>query len=125
MQLIRSFLAASAFVIAFACTAPKIDMPPSGPVTAIGARQLLRSGGGLIDVRTPEEYAQGHLPGAVNIPVDQLTMRLDKIPKDRPIILYCQSGKRSASALRILSSHGFRAVYDLGAMSHWSEDASL
>lgn len=57
----------------------------------------------LIDVRTPEEFAGGHIEGAVNIPVEALASRLSKIPDGQPVIVYCRSGSRSATASRILA----------------------
>lgn len=61
----------------------------------------------LIDVRTPEEFALGKFPGAVNLPVDELRARLDELPKDRVIAVYCQVGQRGYLATRILKQHGF------------------
>ena len=64
----------------------------------------------VIDVREPDEYAQGHVEGAINIPPDQLLAgapQLKDIPKDHPIILYCKSGARSNSASHILDALGF------------------
>ena len=56
----------------------------------------------VLDVRTPEEYAAGHLPGSRNIPVDELRERLEEIPQDREIWIYCQVGLRGYVAQRIL-----------------------
>jgi rhodanese-related sulfurtransferase len=61
----------------------------------------------LLDVRTPKEFAEGHLPGAVNIPVDDLRGRLGELSKDRPILAYCQVGMRGYIATRILLQKGF------------------
>jgi len=67
----------------------------------------------LLDVRTPKEYAEGHLPGAVNIPVDDLRGRLGELPRDRRILAYCQVGMRGYIATRILLQRGFE-VANLG-----------
>lgn len=64
----------------------------------------------LLDVRTPKEYAAGHIPEAVNIPVDDLRSRLDELPRDRKIAAYCQVGQRGYLATRILLQAGFSAV---------------
>jgi rhodanese-related sulfurtransferase len=64
----------------------------------------------LLDVRTPEEFAAGHIPGAVNIPVDELRSRLGELPRDRQIAAYCQVGQRGYLATRILLQAGFSAV---------------
>ena len=73
----------------------------------------------LIDVRTPEEFASGHIEGAVNIPVEEMAGRLDEIPGDTPIVVYCRSGNRSATAARILTEAGYAPVYDLGGIQDW------
>jgi NADPH-dependent 2,4-dienoyl-CoA reductase/sulfur reductase-like enzyme/rhodanese-related sulfurtransferase len=63
----------------------------------------------LLDVRTPQEFASGHIPGAVNIPVDDLRTRLGELPRDRKIAAYCQVGQRGYLATRILLQAGFSA----------------
>ena len=64
----------------------------------------------LLDVRTPEEFAAGHFPDSVNIPVDDLRKRIGEIPVDRQIAVYCQVGQRGYLATRILRQKGFNAV---------------
>ena len=64
----------------------------------------------LVDVRTPQEYASGHIPGAANIPVDDLRSRLGELPRDREIDVYCQVGQRGYLATRILLQRGFKGV---------------
>jgi NADPH-dependent 2,4-dienoyl-CoA reductase/sulfur reductase-like enzyme/rhodanese-related sulfurtransferase len=64
----------------------------------------------LLDVRSPTEYASGHIPCAVNIPVDELRSRLPELPRDKPIAAYCQVGIRGYIATRILNQAGFRAA---------------
>jgi len=76
----------------------------------------------LIDVRTPGEFAGGHIEGAININVQEIGQRLDEIPSDKPIVLYCRSGNRSAQAARILDGAGFEGVYDLGGIQAWQRD---
>lgn len=63
----------------------------------------------LLDVRTAEEYVSGHVPGAVNIPIDELRPRLDELPKDREIWSYCYVGQRSYIGVRMMVQHGFDA----------------
>jgi NADPH-dependent 2,4-dienoyl-CoA reductase/sulfur reductase-like enzyme/rhodanese-related sulfurtransferase len=63
----------------------------------------------LVDVRTPTECAEGHIPDAVNIPVDELRSRLGELPLDREIAVYCQVGQRGYLATRILGQNGFSA----------------
>jgi rhodanese-related sulfurtransferase len=63
----------------------------------------------LLDVRTPQEFATGHIPGAMNIPVDVLRSRLGELPRDRKIAAYCQVGQRGYLATRILLQSGYAA----------------
>jgi len=64
----------------------------------------------LVDVRTPQEFTAGHIPGAVNVPVDDLRSRLGELPRDREIATYCQVGQRGYLATRILKQAGFQAA---------------
>ena len=73
----------------------------------------------LIDVRTPEEFASGHIQNAVNIPVETLQTRLDEVPGGTSVAVYCRSGNRSASAAQILVENGYQQVYDLGGIKDW------
>lgn len=69
-----------------------------------------------LDVRTPQEYAEGHIEGAINIDVlsDDFAAEASKLPADRTIALYCRSGNRSKTAAKILSSKGY-VVVELGS----------
>jgi rhodanese-related sulfurtransferase len=64
----------------------------------------------LIDVREPSEYAFGHIPTAINIPLRSLTQNLDQIPQDRPVILYCTTGYRTAMGVMALELLGYQNV---------------
>jgi phage shock protein E len=91
-----------------------------GKKDSSAAHALVAGGAALVDVRTPGEYAAGHIDGAVNIPVDRITSRAGEIGgKDRPVVVYCRSGARSAAAASALQQLGFQKVEDLGAMSNW------
>ena len=95
-------------------------LPGKGDVSGAEARRLVASGARLVDVRTEGEFAAGHVPGAVNIPVQELGRRVGELePKDRPVVLYCRSGSRSSRAAHMLRSAGFSHVHDLGGMSRW------
>ena len=98
----------------------KVVSSRRGDVRGEEARKLVAGGAQLLDVRTSGEFAAGHLPGAVNIPLGDLERRMHSLgPRDRPIVAYCQSGQRSALAKRLLMANGFTAVHNLGAMSSW------
>jgi rhodanese-related sulfurtransferase len=64
----------------------------------------------LVDVRTPQEHDREHIPGAINIPVDELRSRLAELARDREIAVYCQVGQRGYLATRILLQAGFKVV---------------
>jgi rhodanese-related sulfurtransferase len=64
----------------------------------------------LIDVRQPSEYASGHIPNAINISLQTLAENLDKIPKDRPVVLYCTSGYRTGMGVMTLQILGYTNV---------------
>jgi len=67
----------------------------------------------IIDVRTEEEYKLGNIEGSINIPLDELRERINQIPKDQTIIVYCGTGLRSYIACRILKQNGFDKIYNL------------
>ncbi|GAB4338734.1 MAG: hypothetical protein Kow00117_20040 [Phototrophicales bacterium] len=74
----------------------------------------------LIDVRTPEEFAAGHIQGAVNIPLQVLDQYVSQLPDDQPIVVYCRSGNRSATAFDMITRAGFTDVYDIqGGTNAW------
>ncbi len=73
----------------------------------------------VLDVRQPEEYRAGHIPGAALIPLGELRRRAGELPKDREIICVCASGSRSSSATRELGAAGFRATNMSGGMHAW------
>ena len=77
----------------------------------------------LVDVRTPEEFRGGYIPGAININLQELQQRLTRIPKDKPVIVYCRSGNRSASAANLLKQAGYTEIYDLGGIIDWARQS--
>ncbi len=93
---------------------------PPGVVDAATARKLVGAGVKAVDVRTPQEYAAGHVPGAVNIPYDQMGERYAELgPPTTPLVLYCHSGRRSGIAVQTLKSKGYSQLYDLQAYQRW------
>ncbi len=73
----------------------------------------------LIDVRTKEEYEEGHIPGALLIPYDEIGPKKPDYPKDKLVIVYCRSGRRSAIAAEALEDLGFKEVVDFGGVGNW------
>ena len=83
-------------------------------------RDAADAGALIVDVRTPAEYASGHIDGALNLPLGQLSQKLGKLgKKKRPLLVYCRSGNRSSSAVALLRDAGFARVLDLKNMGHW------
>jgi hydroxyacylglutathione hydrolase len=81
---------------------------------------LAQTGAMVVDVREPAEYLAGHLPGARSIPQAELALRLDDLPRDRPLLVVCEAGTRSVHAARFLKQVGFRDVYNLaGGTGAW------
>ncbi len=76
--------------------------------------EMLQQGAQILDVRSKGEFAEGHIKGSINISLDTLPINLSKLKKDKPIIICCASGMRSASAVGILQKHGFNRVYNGG-----------
>ena len=108
----RTLLVISSLLLA-SCAHPTI--------TGEAAQGRVKAGAFLLDVRTPGEFAEGHLAGAVNVPVQELEATLASLPIDRnrEIIVYCRSGARSSRARNVLLKAGYSKVEDLGGMSNW------
>ena len=71
----------------------------------------------VVDVRTPGEYLEGHYPGAINIPLNELPNRLEEFKELKsPIVAYCRSGARSGMAVSLLKQNGFSEVYNGGGL---------
>lgn len=83
------------------------------------AAQLVRHGAVLIDVREPHEWAEGHPPFALHIPLAELPHRLHELPDDRPVITICRSGVRSKRAARLLALQGRDASNLTGGLIAW------
>jgi len=112
MKLVSLVAAGIAGLLATACA--------SHPPVRAEAHRRVEAGATLVDVRSAAEFAEGHLPGAVNIPVDELASRLDELGgPEASVIVYCRSGARSGKAERLLKEKGFTRVLDLGPMSNW------
>ena len=75
----------------------------------------------LLDVRTPQEYREGHIPGSVNVPLQSLSTA-DQIPagKDAPLFVYCHSGARSSQAIRLLAGMGYTNTKNIGGIAAYT-----
>ena len=117
-----------------ACRSGEPPAPDAGQTQGLADRDpklacdKAQEGGVIVDVRTPEEFSGGHVNGAVNIPVDRIGAKLDEIAqltggdKDKPLIVYCRSGARSARAKKELVRAGYTQVTNLGGLSDWPKD---
>jgi len=76
----------------------------------------------VLDVRSAEEYVSGYVPGAINIPHDQLASRLAEVPKDKDVVLYCRSGRRTMLAAEVLAANGYQRLGHLeGDVLGWTQ----
>ena len=79
-------------------------------------KKLIEQQAQILDVRSPGEFQTGHIPNAIHIPLPELAGKAKKLSKSRPVIVYCASGGRSASAAALLKSMGFSQVVNGGGM---------
>ena len=86
-----------------------------GDVTVEQAKQLIEEKSNLVilDVRTVSEYDDGHIEGALNIPVQEIEGRLDELSKNNEILVYCRTGNRSSTAVEIMQANGFTKIYHM------------
>ena len=77
----------------------------------------------VLDVRTAEEFAQGHLPSATLIPHDELAARLAELDRDRPVLVYCRSGRRATDAEKVLAANGFDVRQIEGSWLRWQDES--
>ncbi len=94
---------------------------PAKEVSREEAQKLIDEGAQLIDVRVDHEWAAGHLPGATHLPLAELNERTGEIDKDRPVLLYCRGGNRSAMAAAALVEAGYDAVKLGEGIVGWEE----
>ena len=89
-------------------------------VSVQDAAELRDQGAFILDVRQPEEWQEVHIPGATLIPLGELAGRLDEVPKDKPVVVYCRSGNRSREGRDILQQAGFEQVTSMaGGIRAW------
>lgn len=105
-------------VVALVGMLAKVGFAGSGSAPET-AKEKIRQGALVLDVRTPAEFQDGHYKGATNIPLQVLASRLGELgAKDKAVVVYCRSGNRSAQAARILKDAGFKDVTNAGGLSN-------
>jgi rhodanese-related sulfurtransferase len=103
---------------AFANAAVTRNLTPQEAYAMVGQRGDLF----LLDVRTPGEYQQARLDGARLIPIDQFAKRFAEVPRDRPVLVYCAVGSRSAQVVNYLARQGYPEIYNLyGGIYAWAQ----
>ncbi len=130
MSIISILMLTTLFFIAAGCQqAPNLESPPAaGPgyqdISAAELQSMIEEEVNLllVDVREPHEYNEGHIPGAILLPLGQLKENHeDALDREKTIVLICRSGRRSADAADFLSQEGYENVYNLqGGMLDWS-----
>ncbi|MCX6366242.1 MAG: rhodanese-like domain-containing protein, partial [Armatimonadetes bacterium] len=103
------------------------NIPSTNPkvtVSELNARLSQGERFQLIDVRSPQEYAEGHVPGAMNLPMDQAEARIDDLQRHDPVVLICQSGRRAGMTCELLKAHHDGLIVLEGGTKAWI-DASL
>lgn len=110
-----------------ATTDQKLNQSEGGKITILSPAEFAKqiSNQNIVDVRTPEEYNEGHIEGAVNINLfdEDFLSKASKLDKNKPVYVYCKSGGRSARASKQLAENGFKNVYDLdGGILNWVKE---
>lgn len=95
--------------------APVADAPKAQVTTIDWAKalEMQKAGAVLIDVRTPAEVAEGAVAGSINIPLQEAEQRLAEFPKDKDLLIYCRSGKRSMAVSNFLIQNGYERVFNV------------
>lgn len=119
-------LGAVALIITAALIIPQLGQDPAAVtslprvVDVTRAAQLRSEGAFVLDVRQPDEWEQAHIPGATLIPLGELGSRLNEVPKDQEVLVYCRSGNRSQEGRDILLAAGYQNVTSMsGGINDW------
>jgi phage shock protein E len=116
--MLKSVLLLVVLSVAWSAAAPAAQAPT--PPAALAAKIASGQPPLVLDVRSPEEFADGHVPGAVLIPHDQLEARIAELGEPRDVVVYCRSGRRSGLVEPVLEARGFRVSQLEGSWNAWS-----
>lgn len=83
------------------------------------AREMVANGAQLVDVRSPQEYGMGAIPGSLNVPLQTIESAEQHLDKSKPVIVFCGSGMRSEQAKGVLGQLGFDSVHNLGSINNY------
>ena len=108
-----------------AWTAAGLPVEHAAFVDGERAKKVLSDGAASLDVREPDEFVAGHIEGAIPIPLGSLAGRIDEVPRDRPVVVYCGHGERAASAVSLLERAGFEQLLNIdGGFDAWRETSA-
>jgi hydroxyacylglutathione hydrolase len=94
----------------------------SGTVKTVGPEEVARRNLSVLDVRGAAEYREGHIPGAVNIPMGYVLEHIADIPRDEPLAVHCEGGTRSQAVISLLQKHGFTNLMNMvGGVEAWEK----
>lgn len=113
-------------VLAVLLAACGASQPTYKQISQDEAMKMMKDESGylIVDVRTPEEFAEGHIPGAINVPNEEIGIEMpDALPdKDQLLLVYCRRGNRSKEASQKLADMGYTNVYEFGGIETWTGD---
>ena len=116
------FISAVASVLLISIALFLLTATPPWVISVNESFQKISDGAFLLDVRDPQEYEEVHIPDAHLIPLDQLASRIDEVPKDEEVVVYCRTGNRSRDAYDILSQAGYTNVTSIdGGIYAWAQ----
>jgi phage shock protein E len=88
------------------------------------AREAVKNGALIVDVRTPKEFKVKHIAGAINVPIAEIMKNNINLHKDKELVLYCRTGSRSSVSAKVLRKQGWK-VYDVATQSDWERSVKL
>jgi len=88
------------------------------------ARDAVRDGAIIVDVRTPKEFREKHIDGAINLPIEAIMKGNIQLPKGKEIVVYCRTGSRSRVSAKVLREKGWN-VYDVATQGEWEREIEL
>ncbi|MBC8238176.1 MAG: rhodanese-like domain-containing protein [Helicobacteraceae bacterium] len=88
------------------------------------AREAVKNGALIVDVRTPKEFQMEHVDGAINLPIEEIMQNRVNLPKNKELILYCRTGSRRSASAQVLQRKGW-TVYNVATQEDWEREIKL